>query len=85
MKDFFYFRRPYRRFDQGEYWIDAIVAYKKTDMFFDVVNRGPHPEGEMLATCVGWFHHLHIDLWLVVFDFKWQSGRMSGDRYTMKP
>lgn len=69
-----YFRKIYTRVGEMEDARASIIAYKKVPIYFDMVNRGPHPEGQFLNKPVGWRHMLYIDLWIVYFYFHWFSG-----------
>lgn len=72
-----YWRRPYYRIkeeDRGEI-VYSIVAYEKRDALFKIIDRGPHPEGQFMRIPVRWSHYLHIDLWFVVLDFSWKTGK----------
>lgn len=71
-----YLRRIYYRVKERDHsYPHSVVVYDKKATLFDTVNRGPHPEGQFMAAPVRWRHYLHIDLWLVILDFDWTSGR----------
>lgn len=80
-----YWRKLYARISEGGDEGQAIISYKKSNVYFDVIDRGPHPDGRLLSVPVGWYHKLTIDLLFLILTFRWDSGETNRQhRMTMK-
>lgn len=79
-----YFRKLYSTIKEGESVEYSVVAYKKTAVCFDVIDRGPNIEGRVQNVPVGWYHYLHIDCWIIIFDVRWESGQIRPHAYQLK-
>lgn len=66
-------RLPYAKLESGKY-ANAIILYGKEPILMRNLDRGEHPEGRFYSVPVKWYHVLLIDLWIVTFRFRWESG-----------
>lgn len=71
-----YIRKPFAIIDESGLVKYAIVSYKKIAVCFEVIDRGAHPDGRFYNQPVGWRSRLFIDLWLILLEFKWESGEI---------
>lgn len=74
-----YYRKPYARIPEGDEASQAIVSYKKIPISFEHHDLGMVSRdvfvGRFQVVPVAWAHRLWIDLYFVILDFKWRSGK----------